>query len=423
MKTDLCLDQVCNWGTARLEDICSRITSGGTPRRRTPGYYTDSTGVPWVRTQELQDVILHETEEHITEEALANSSAKLLPAGTLLMAMYAAPTAGRMAILGRAMACNQAACAFIFDEERADTRYMFYQLRHSRPDLHRLANGAAQQNLSARVLRDLEVVLPPLDEQRRIAGALGSLDDLIETNQKLIQDLEATGSLLLEGALPRDMTRVDGPASDGWDLTTLDSGCSVIEAGRRPKGGVAGIRSGVPSIGAESVDGLASFDFSKVKYVPRDFYEAMKRGRVASGDVLIYKDGGTPGNFLPKVGMVGQGFPFDEMSINEHVFRVRVPERLSNGYLYFWLRSRRMLDEMHRAGTGAAIPGINRTAFGSLPLAVPPADMRESLCRSLDVLTDSALILATEGRHLTCVRDELLPLLMSGRVRVGDVAA
>lgn len=85
-----------------------------------------------------------------------------------------------------------------------------------------------------------------------------------------------------------------------------------------------GITSGIPSIGAESIVSLGIFDFGKTKYVPGEFYEGMKRGRIESRDVLLYKDGGRPGEYEPHVSMFGDGFPFNKCCINEHVYRLCV---------------------------------------------------------------------------------------------------
>ncbi|MCB8045099.1 restriction endonuclease subunit S [Microbacterium oxydans] len=136
-----------------------------------------------MKTQELRDGWVYETEEHITQAAVENSSAKLLPTNTVMMAMYGA-TVGKLAILGAEMTCNQAACAMIVDPDKADHRYLYYALLNDRLRIVDRANGAAQQNLSARTIKDLEYSFPALDEQRAIAATLGALDDKIESNRR-----------------------------------------------------------------------------------------------------------------------------------------------------------------------------------------------------------------------------------------------
>ena len=157
----------------------------------------------------------------------------------------------------------------------------------------------------------------------------------------------------------------------GWKAVELGEYLSIAETGSRPRGGIKGINVGVPSIGAESIIGLGKFDFNKTKYVPMDFYEKMNRGKLSDFDVLIYKDGGKPGQFEPHISLFGNGFPYQKMCINEHVFRARVKEPLTQSFLYFWLTSPMIMEEMRRRGTGVAIPGLNSTSLKELPLLVP----------------------------------------------------
>jgi type I restriction enzyme, S subunit len=111
MRLEACNSAPAGWKEIRIVDACARITSGGTPSRKVPAYYSNG-AIPWVKTKELMDGFIFETEEAITSEAVEKSSAKKLPAGTILLAMYGA-TVGMLGILGREMACNQACCALI----------------------------------------------------------------------------------------------------------------------------------------------------------------------------------------------------------------------------------------------------------------------------------------------------------------------
>ncbi|HTL41735.1 MAG TPA: hypothetical protein VL294_09700, partial [Pseudolysinimonas sp.] len=153
-------------------------------------------------------------------------------------------------------------------------------------------------------------------------------------------------------------------------------------------------------------------------YVSTEFALRARRGWVQERDVLVYKDGGKPGEFRPKIGMLGMGFPFSRFMINEHVFRVRTDGTVSQEFLYFWLSSAPMIDALARAGTGVAVPGINSTALRAMPIILPPPPVRDRIQSSLSPLVEACLLLAAEGHELQRTRDELLPLLMSGKVRV-----
>jgi type I restriction enzyme S subunit len=178
----------------------------------------------------------------------------------------------------------------------------------------------------------------------------------------------------------------------------------------------------VPSIGAESIVGLGIFDYSTTKYVPIDFFDGMTRGHVKNRDVLLYKDGGRPGEYEPHVTMVGDGFPFSTCAINEHVYRLRAKAELGQNFLFFSLSSDHLMEEMRIKGTGVAIPGLNSTQVKSLTTLIPP---REAT-RAFDVIVEPwlARLLAScnESRTLAAHRDTLLPKLISGELRVFDPA-
>jgi len=177
-----------DWSIKSISDVCINVTSGGTPSRRKPEYYENGK-YNWIKTKELDNGWIRETEEYITEEALNNSSAKLLPENTVLLAMYGA-TVGELGILASEMTCNQACCAMIVDPEQADYRYLFYLLLSQKSNIKSLATGAAQQNLSAAQIKSFRFPFPEIEKQKEIAQIIGDLDDKIELNRQTNQTLE-----------------------------------------------------------------------------------------------------------------------------------------------------------------------------------------------------------------------------------------
>ncbi|MBA6129869.1 restriction endonuclease subunit S, partial [Pseudomonas juntendi] len=188
-----------------------------------------------------------------------------------------------------------------------------------------------------------------------------------------------------------------------------------------PKGGVAGIMDGVPSIGAESIVRIGEFDYSKTKYVSSEFFEKMKSGELQSHDVLLYKDGGKPGVFLPRVSMFGNGFPFKKCGINEHVFRIRLKEPFSQAFLYYWLWSDAVMHELKHRGGKAAIPGINQSDVKELKLLVPNEQVLIGFDELCSPLIDKIFSNSKQSRTLTQLRDTLLPRLISGQLRLPEV--
>ena len=285
-----------------------------------------------------------------------------------------------------------------------------------RSELDMASIGSTQAALTIQGLKKLELRLPEPAEQESITAVLSSLDAKIDLLHRQNKTLEA----LAETLFRQWFVELNGPSDAGgdWESTVLGKAVSVLEAGRRPPGGVSAYTSGVPSIGAESIVGLGHFDYNKTKYVPREYYDRMQRGIVKDMDVLLYKDGGRPGEFEPHVTMVGHGFPFTECCINEHVFRIRTDGVLPQSFLYFWLSSDAIMDEMRNSGTGAAIPGLNASAVRDLTLEVPPQTLMKQFADLADPMVTRILANCKEARTLSKLRDTLLPKLMSGEVRV-----
>jgi type I restriction enzyme, S subunit len=129
-----------------------------------------------VKTGEIDYNVIVQTEDNITPAGLANSSARLFPAGTLLIAMYGqGVTRGRVAILGIEAATNQA-CAALFPNEKVTTPFLFAYLTYAYERIRSFAHGAQQKNLSGEIIKALKIPVPPLEEQSEIARNVNALD-------------------------------------------------------------------------------------------------------------------------------------------------------------------------------------------------------------------------------------------------------
>ncbi|MFA5782519.1 MAG: restriction endonuclease subunit S [Bacteroidales bacterium] len=148
-----------SWKVVKIEDVCTRISSGGTPSTKMNEYYNGH--INWYSTKELQDNFLFESISKITYAGLENSSAKLFPENTIIIAIYAAPTVGRLGILSNEATFNQAACGFVTDEEKICFEYLYLHLLYSRRKLNDMASGSAQQNLNVGIMKEFGIILPP----------------------------------------------------------------------------------------------------------------------------------------------------------------------------------------------------------------------------------------------------------------------
>ena len=181
-----------DWEEVALGDVV-KTTSGGTPSRKHPDYYNNGT-IYWVKSKELQGSFISSTEEMITEDAMNNSSAKLLLEKTVLIAMYGA-TVGEYGILSKPMTCNQAVCALIPNDNYPYT-YLYLWTAFMKQEFINLATGAAQQNISQDLIKQ-QMVSGDIERIKKYHKHVCAFFDKMECNQKQIMILSRQRDILL----------------------------------------------------------------------------------------------------------------------------------------------------------------------------------------------------------------------------------
>ena len=164
------------------------VVSGGTPKRSESSFFDGD--IPWVKIGDMLQGTVTSTQESITDLGLSSSSAKLLPAGTLLLSIFA--TIGRTAVLGIDAATNQAIAGLkVRDSSGVDRHYLRRYLEYASEGLANQGRGVAQANINLSILRSHEVPLPPIEEQRRIAAVLDAADALRTKRRQALAKLDS----------------------------------------------------------------------------------------------------------------------------------------------------------------------------------------------------------------------------------------
>ena len=403
---------------SKIGDICLKVCSGGTPNSSNPNYYNG--GIPWLNTNEVNFCNIYSTNKTISQEGLEHSAAKYVPANTVVVAMYGV-TAGKSAIAKIPLTTNQACCNLVIDAAKADYRYVYYFLKQQSDNLNKLANGGAQQNLNSLIIKKYKIALPELPIQHRIASILSTYDTLIENNTKRIRLLEKMAENLYKEWFVRfrfpehENVEMENGLPKGWKIETLGEWGIELETGKRPKGGIDGsMKDGCPSLGAECIKELASFDYSSVKMVPKKFYDNLKRGKSSGNNILLYKDGA----YIGKVTMFRDSFPYAEYSINEHVFFLSPKNIKYRNYLYFTLHQKEFFALMQNLNRNAAQPGLSRSDVERVKVVVPHSKIVELFDIQVERMLKVIFSLAKQNSHLARQRDLLLPRLMSGKLEV-----
>ncbi|MET4200748.1 restriction endonuclease subunit S [Bradyrhizobium sp. LA6.12] len=347
-----------------LGEFCE-TGSGGTPSRANADFYRG--GIPWVKSGELREGVITDTEEKITERAVKESSAKIVPKGAILLAMYGA-TVGRMAFLGINAATNQAVCNIRPDPKRADSRYVFHCLQSQINHFLGRAAGGAQPNISQGIVKETKIPLPPLEEQRRIAAILDKADALRRKRKRALDMLDGlTESIFFDlfGHTGDDISKWGAPVALS-EFAEIGSG---ITKGRKLTGQAT---RQVPYLAVANVQDRR-LELGGVKSIEATEDE-IARYRLRKDDLLL-TEGGDP----DKLGRgTLWGGELDEAIHQNHIFRVRIKSEAILPLFLNWLVSspygKRYFLSVAKQTTGIA--SINKTQLSAFPAILPPVDLQ-----------------------------------------------
>ena len=205
-----------DWRSSQISDE-AKVTSGGTPSRTNPLYWNGD--IPWITTSEVKNEIITSGKQFITQKALENSSAKLFPKETVLVAMYGQGlTRGRTAILGVEAATNQA-CAAIISKDNLVFAFLFHNLEKRYWELREIANDGGQKNLSGGLIKNLKIVLPDVAEQTKIAEFLGTVDEKIRLLEARHEQLTLYKKAMMQKIFSQTLLfkRDDGGEFPDWE--------------------------------------------------------------------------------------------------------------------------------------------------------------------------------------------------------------
>lgn len=378
---------------ATIRDLCLSIGSGSTPSRKRPEFFIGD--IPWLKTKELADGTVFDTEENISTLALEKSSCKLLPAGAVVMAMYGA-TVGKLGILGRKMTTNQACCAMVTNPDLLDNRYLFYWLKRNRREIQDLSNGAAQQNLSVRIIGAIEIEPPPVGKQVRISRVLGALDDKIAANQHILKIVDETIQV-------------------AWSHATASSSAYVkleemIDINPRT------VASKGATLKTLEMKNLPEVGFSVDEWIDR---EAKSGSRYQNGDTLLARitpcfENGKCGyvDFL-ETGAVGAG--------STEFIVLRPQQGVPSAVPYVIARSADFRTFAAQTMTGTSgRQRVQHRGLKAYETTWPTSDSLADFDSKTSPLLELAAKIRDENRVLAKTRDELLPLLMNGKISVRE---
>lgn len=306
-----------------------------------------------------------------------------------------------------------------------DPTFLFYTASSDPCMNHavRSAAGTKMPRTSWALLGDFEVALPPLEEQRRIAEILSSVDEAIQTTQAVIEQTRAVNESVLQRLLTKgfDHSRFKeteiGAVPEEWEVKTVhEAGAFVLDGDRGatyPKQSDYSDSGFCLFLSAQNVT-KSGFRFDHCQFITEEKHKALRSGTLERGDVVVTTRG-TVGN----VALVESNVPFDVMRVNSGMAIIRLNKaELDSRFFYALMNSKIVNSQLSRLVFGSAQPQLTLGIIRNLLIPVPPRDEQIQIARSVSVLNEQHISGRRYLAQLKLVKSELASALLTGRTRV-----
>ncbi len=337
-----------------------KTSSGGTPLRNKTEYYKNGS-IPWLKSGEVAQGYIYQAEEFITEEGLKNSSAKLFPVNSVLVAMYGA-TAGQVGILKIEATTNQAVCA-IYPNEKAIPEYLYCILKQQTQTFVALSGGGGQPNISQQIIKDFEIPLPPIEIQQQIVAEIEGYQKIIDGAKQIVNHYKPTISF-----------------NPDWEMVEL--------------GTLAKIKGGYAFKSDEFVDsGIQVLKISNVKtgrldleknaaFMPLERKNEFAKYGIKAGDILITMTGTEGKRDYGDVCLVANN---GDYLLNQRVGKVELnSQEVNREYLALAMMSPIYQDEIFRKATGVRQSNVSGTDLEEIKIPFPSLEEQQNIVKAIE---------------------------------------
>ena len=411
---------MAEWLKTSLIDIVELI-GGGTPKTSKAEYWGGN--INWLSVKDFnnENRYVYSTEKNITEEGLNNSSTKLLRKDDIIIS--ARGTVGELAMIPFPMAFNQS-CYGIRAKDGINSTFLYYLIKHSVRKLKAMTHGSVFDTIMRDTFANIEVAIPDIETQQRVAKMLADIDDKVENNQRINNNLEQQAVLLFKK----------------WFIEFDNSSKNMLETrfGLVPESFKLLKNGELPLVVTDYVanGSFASLKANVTLYQEPNYAYFIRNTDLKSGTFEVFVDEHSY-NFLSKstlyggeiiisnVGDVGSVFlcpKLDKpMTLGNNIIMLRPEQENLRYYLYIWFKWLYGQSLIQGIKGGSAQPKFNKTDFKNLPIFLPPDDLLEQFHQIVKPMFELIDENNTENQALTRTRDTILPRLMSGELDVSDI--
>lgn len=416
------------WDVAQVKTI-ARTYSGGTPSKSHPEYYGGV--IPWVKSGELNGGVVNQTEEYITEDGLRNSSAKWVPADSILVAMYGA-TAGKVARLTIPATINQAVLAVIPHEEE-DVGYVLYSLTKAlEKTLYSHSQGSGQPNLNGDIIKNIMIPFPPPTERYGISTILSTIDEAIATTDAIIARNETVKQGLSQQLLTRGIDAEGRIRSEEthdfrdtplgrlpaeWDVDRLENVTDVCLSSVDKK-----IKTGETPVRLCNYLDVLNNDriTARMEFMEATATESeIEKFSLRVNDVIITKDSETREEIAIPTVVVDK---IEGLLCGYHLAILRPDGKiLDGGFLSLAMSSLRINSQFVRRANGVTRYGLTLDTIRQAFVCIPSLNEQHQITQIIFCIEDQLQLERAHRAHLVTLKQGLMQDLLSGQVRVPGV--
>lgn len=399
------------WHTFQLDEICD-IVGGGTPDRSNQEYWGGD--IPWVSPSEITALsgrYISTTKERITDLGLAKSSAKLNPVGTVLMTSRA--SIGLAAINTVPVATNQGFQSFRC-KEKIYNEYLYQLILWSRRDLERLAAGSTFLEISSTNVKSMQVVIPPIKEQQKIASTLTAVDEVIESTTAQINKLKDLKTGMMQELLTKGIGHTEfkdspvGRIPTAWDVVRVGEVSKVIDSLHKTP---IFCEQGWPMVRVTEIRQSNRLDMSKAAFVDEEtFINFSKNYQPQIGDILVARVGA----YFGSTTYIDKEMTF---CLGQNTAAVR-PTGVHPEYLFSFFNSQVGRTQIDESVAGSGQPSFSLKAIKELVLALPSLDEQRKISDVIDSLAQRVRAKERQFALYLDIKKSLMQDLLTGKIRV-----
>ena len=403
-----------DWNTVRLEEICTKIKAGGTPSTSKKEFWNGN--IPFVKIEDITSAgkYLNRTNTSISELGLKNTNAWIVPEKSLLLAMYG--SIGEVAINTIPVATNQAILGII-PKNKDNVEFLYYWYLYFKPNWKKYAKTTTQANLTAHIVKNSIIPLPPPLERKVITEILTTLDNAIEATEKYIEKLERLKHGLMQELLTKGIGHKEfketpiGKIPKEWKSIKIKEIAIFLRRGKNPKYGISDV---VVIKTAHNYPDRIKFeeapraDPTFIKKIPKDYF-------LKPGDILINSTG------TGSVGRVGffEGYELP-CTVDSHITILRVNQNIVlPKYMFYYLSSPYGFKTLESRAIGSTNQiELYTNAIENIYIPLPPLEEQKYIATILSTIDKWIELEKKRKEKLERLKRGLMDLLLTGKIRV-----